>query len=89
MIKDVAGIVFAGKIVVPRSLPTDSQYHLLGANHTTVAALESFFAAMLLFPEVQKKAQEELDRVLQGRLPEFQDEPNLPYISAIVKEVLR
>ena len=44
---------------------------------------------MLLFPEVQKKAQDELDAVLQGQLPEFRDEPNLPYISAIVKELLR
>jgi len=62
---------------------------LPGANDTTIAALETFFAAMLLFPEVQKKAQDELDVVLQGQLPEFQDEPNLPYISAIVKELLR
>ena len=44
---------------------------------------------MVLHPGVQVKAQEELDRVLQGRLPDFHDEPNLPYISAIVKEVLR
>ena len=44
---------------------------------------------MLQFPEVQRKAQEELDRVLEGRLPEFTDEENLPYISAIIKEVLR
>ncbi len=27
---------------------------------------------MLCFPETQKKAQEELDRVLNGRLPRFQ-----------------
>lgn len=44
---------------------------------------------MLYFPDVQKKAQEELDRVLGGRLPEFQDERNLPYLSAVVKEVMR
>jgi hypothetical protein len=41
---------------------------------------------MALYPEVQKKAQAELDRVLGGRLPEYNDRPQLPYINAIVKE---
>ena len=45
---------------------------------------------MALNPHVVKKAQEGLDRVLDGeRLPDFSDLENLPYISAIVKEVLR
>ena len=48
-----------------------------------------FFAAMLCFPDAQKKAQEELDRVLNGRLPDFRDEKDLPYMAALVKEVLR
>jgi hypothetical protein len=42
--------------------------------------------AMALYPDVQKKAQAELDRVLGGRLPEFHDRPNLPYINALIKE---
>jgi cytochrome P450 len=45
--------------------------------------------AMALYPEVQKKAQAELDQVLGGRLPEFNDRPNLPYINAILKECIR
>jgi len=44
---------------------------------------------MLCFPDPQLKAQEELDRVLGGRLPDFNDESELPYISALVREVLR
>ena len=45
---------------------------------------------MALNPHVAKKAREELDRVLRGdRLPDFSDRENLPYISAIIKEVLR
>ena len=45
---------------------------------------------MARFPEVQRKAQEELDRVLGGvRLVEFEDQPELPYISAVCKELLR
>ena len=44
---------------------------------------------MMCFPEVQMKAQAELDRVVSGRLPDFDDMPDLPYLSALVKEVLR
>ena len=44
---------------------------------------------MVCYPEVQKKAQAELDEVLNGRLPEHSDFPSLPYISALVKEVYR
>ena len=46
--------------------------------------------AMLHYPTVMKKAQEELDRVVGiGRLPEFDDMERLPYIQAVVKETLR
>jgi cytochrome P450 len=45
--------------------------------------------AMALYPEVQKKAQADLDRVLVGRLPEYNDRPNLPYINALIKESAR
>ena len=45
---------------------------------------------MVLNPQVMKKAQEELDRVVgKGRLPEFSDRDDLPYIDAVVKELLR
>ena len=44
---------------------------------------------MVCYPEVQKEAQAELDKVLSGRLPEHRDFPSLPYLSALVKEVLR
>lgn len=45
---------------------------------------------MALFPEVQRKAQAEIDRVVgPDRLPSFQDRESLPYINAMVKEILR
>ena len=49
----------------------------------------TFFLAMVCYPEAQKKAQAELDEVLNGRLPEHSDFPSLPYISALVKEIYR
>ena len=45
---------------------------------------------MVLYPEVQKKAQAEIDTVIgPNRLPDFGDRPSLPYINAIVKELRR
>lgn len=44
---------------------------------------------MVLFPEVVKAAQEELDRVCGDRFPTLDDEPNLPYIRGCVKESMR
>ena len=44
---------------------------------------------MVCYPEVQKKAQEELDKILNGRLPEPSDIESLSYLSALVKEVYR
>lgn len=61
-----------------------------GGSDTTVSAIYSFFLAMMLYPDVQKKAQEEIDRVTGGeRLPEMKDREQLPYVEAILKEVLR
>ncbi|KIJ97415.1 hypothetical protein K443DRAFT_133869 [Laccaria amethystina LaAM-08-1] len=58
--------------------------------HSTLSAMETFLLAMVNFPEVQLKAQEELDRVVgRSRLPDFSDEADLPYLSAILREVLR
>ena len=45
---------------------------------------------MALYPEMQKKAQTEIDAVVgQNRLPDFHDRPSLPYINAVVKELSR
>ena len=45
---------------------------------------------MAMYPEVQKKAQEELDRVVgSARLPEFEDRESLPYLNALIKELFR
>lgn len=49
-----------------------------------------FSVAMLTFPEVMKKAQEEIDRVIgQDRMPEFHDKDQLPYVVAVINETLR
>lgn len=44
---------------------------------------------MVLYPEVQKAAQSELDRICGERLPTIEDEGSLPYIRGCVKETFR
>ena len=52
--------------------------------------IRAFFLAMTLYPDEQKKAQAELDLVVgSGRLPEFSDRPSLPFVNALIKELLR
>jgi cytochrome P450 len=62
----------------------------LAGSDTTVAAVISFFLAMLVYPDVQRRAQAEIDRVIgKERLPEIDDAPQLPYVQGIVNECLR
>jgi len=57
---------------------------------TTVSAILSFFLAATVYPEVLKKAQAEIDRVVgSSRLPTFEDRSSLLYIDWIVWECLR
>ncbi|EKM49100.1 uncharacterized protein PHACADRAFT_214509 [Phanerochaete carnosa HHB-10118-sp] len=56
---------------------------------TTFSALQSFFLAMVLYPKFQQKAQAFIDRACDGRLPDFSDYHSLPYVHAILKEILR
>ncbi|KAJ7438060.1 cytochrome P450 [Mycena latifolia] len=68
---------------------TAANMYAAGAD-TTVAALGTFVLAMLANPDAQAKAQAEIDSIVgTGHLPDFSDEAALPYVSAIVKEVLR
>ncbi|KAF9766890.1 hypothetical protein IL306_000642 [Fusarium sp. DS 682] len=61
-----------------------------GGADTTVSSIRGFVLAMLLFPDVQKKAQQEIDNIIgTDRLPHFDDRDNLPYVNALIKETLR
>ncbi|CAE6456107.1 unnamed protein product [Rhizoctonia solani] len=59
-------------------------------SHTTVSTLSNFVLAMLQYPEVLCKAQEEMDRVVgTERLPTMSDRPHLPYLECIILETMR
>ena len=45
---------------------------------------------MVLHPDIQSKAQAQVDAVVgTDRLPDYDDLPSLPYVEAVVMEVLR
>ncbi|KAG9225867.1 hypothetical protein CCMSSC00406_0008395 [Pleurotus cornucopiae] len=56
---------------------------------TTSSSLETFVLALLHHPDVQKKGQQEFDRVIGDRLPTFEDYDALPYVGRVTMEVLR
>ncbi|KPM40116.1 hypothetical protein AK830_g6438 [Neonectria ditissima] len=59
-------------------------------SETTATTLNNWILAMTLYPEEMKKAQEEIDRVVgSSRLPEWEDEKDLPFVRGMIKETLR
>lgn len=65
--------------------------NLFGAgSDTSSSTLVTFVLACCAFPEALAPAWAELDRVVgPRRSPHFDDEPELPYVRAFVREVLR
>ncbi|KAG7441948.1 cytochrome P450 [Guyanagaster necrorhizus] len=66
-----------------------AQIYTAGAD-TSWATLLVFLVAMVLHPEVQEKAQAEIDAVVgSDRLPTFEDRASLPYIDHVLQETMR
>jgi cytochrome P450 len=76
--------------VYPVCTSYDATYYSAAGAETTATTLMWWMLAMIAFPEVQRRAQAEIDSVVgRDRLPTFADAPRLPYVCAIVKEILR
>ncbi|KAF8840002.1 cytochrome P450 [Paxillus ammoniavirescens] len=69
----------------------DSAATLYAASvETTSSVLLVFVYLIMLHPEVQVRAQAEIDHVIGTlRLPNFEDRPALPYVDALLRETLR
>ncbi len=52
--------------------------------------MKTFILAMVLHPDVYRKAQAEVDKVIgSDRLPDYEDRENMPYLEAILMEMFR
>ncbi|KAJ7312237.1 cytochrome P450 [Mycena albidolilacea] len=63
---------------------------LEGATDTTSSYIQSLVLALVAYPEAQKKAHEEIDRVVgEHRMPTLEDLEQMPYVRAIISETHR
>lgn len=61
-----------------------------GGSDTSSSTIFAFIQAMIRFPHVQKKAQQQIDTIVgEDRSPLWSDYPELPYVTMIVKESMR
>lgn len=61
---------------------------LEGGTDTTSVFLQSFVGCVMANPEIQARAQAEIDHVIgPNRCPEPDDLEHLPYLHALIKEV--
>ena len=56
---------------------------------TILASILSWIWVMLKNPHIQARVRDELDTVLNGRLPDFEDQEQLPYLMATLMESMR
>ncbi|KAG0694426.1 cytochrome P450 [Suillus ampliporus] len=62
----------------------------MGGVESTASALQIFLLAMVLHPEVQARARAEINQVVRhDKMPCLDDRASLPYLSAVLREVLR
>ncbi|KAF9650387.1 cytochrome P450 [Thelephora ganbajun] len=97
---DLLGGMKEGKIIFGETLDYQDIKHISGALYAvrrwlrtkgqSASVLEAFLLAMTLNPDVYRKAQKVIDEQIgTDRLIEPSDRENLPYITCLLKEVLR
>ncbi|KAI6285665.1 hypothetical protein MCOR27_002185 [Pyricularia oryzae] len=62
---------------------------LEGGADTTALTFETFSLAMAAHPDVMRRAQEEIDRVYGGEMPQSADAKELPFLMACIFETMR
>lgn len=63
----------------------------IGGSQTTSTAIDLTLMIMLIYPEMQKRCHEEIDRVVtaDGELPNYTERQKTPFIDAVILEVQR
>ncbi|CUA68275.1 O-methylsterigmatocystin oxidoreductase [Rhizoctonia solani] len=62
----------------------------LAGSSTTTHVIFVFFMMIALYPDLAQRAQSEIDSVVgRNRIPDFTDRESLPYVEALLQEVMR
>ncbi|CAE6497426.1 unnamed protein product [Rhizoctonia solani] len=68
----------------------DCSILISGGSTTTVGLIWSFVLMISLYPETAKLAQDEIDTIVgRDRIPELKDRESMPYMEALLQEVMR
>lgn len=78
-----------GKGMSDRQLQDQILTLLMAGHETTAKALTWTFYLLEQYPNVAKKLQEELGKVLEGRTPTYEDLPQLSYTWMVIQESMR
>jgi cytochrome P450 len=78
-----------GEEVTSTQLRDDLMTMLIAGHETTAAVLTWTFYELAQQPELMAKVQKEVDEVLQGREPTYEDMANLPLLRLCLAETLR
>lgn len=78
-----------GSQMTDAQLGDEARTFLLAGHETTAISLSWSFYLLATHPQIQAALGEELDRVLQGRLPTPADMPNLKLTERVVLEAMR
>uniref|UniRef100_A0A673FU46 Vitamin D 25-hydroxylase n=1 Tax=Sinocyclocheilus rhinocerous TaxID=307959 RepID=A0A673FU46_9TELE len=62
---------------------------IIADTETTTNCLRWAMLYMALYPRIQEKVQMEIDCILNGRPPALEDKQRMPYVEAVLHEVLR
>ncbi len=78
-----------GEPLSDRQILDELRTHLFTGHETTACTLSWMWHLLALHPEYQRKLKAELDEVLQGRTPTWDDIPHLKMTQAILSETSR
>ncbi|XP_033836096.1 cytochrome P450 1B1 [Periophthalmus magnuspinnatus] len=78
-------------ITLEKDFVTPTVGDVFGASQDTLStALQWIILILIRFPDMQRRLQEEVDKVVdRERLPSLEDQPRLPYVMAFIYEVMR
>ncbi|MBZ5650349.1 MAG: cytochrome P450 [Acidobacteriia bacterium] len=78
-----------GSGMTDRQLRDEILTFLLAGHETTAVSLSWTWYLLSQHPDVEQKLHQELRQVLDGRTPQLEDLPRLPYADKVVKESMR